>query len=113
MATSAVVAQVRVEPHAADMYGIFLGPRRLGYIRLYQPGGPPPVSWLPKAVGGVDMNVTDRIAILNRTIELMGEEWAKHEAQQRELLALENGLAAIEQGDEPPASEPAPVTPAE
>jgi hypothetical protein len=105
--SAAVASQVTVQHHAVDMFGVFLGKRRIGYIRLYQPGGPPPINWLPKSVGGIDIDVTTRIAILEKVVELMGVEWQKHEAELKKLRELENGLVAVETGEAPAAEAPA------
>jgi hypothetical protein len=101
--SQAVVSQVTVTHHAVDMFAIFLGKKRIGYVRRYQPDGPAPISWLPKSVGGIDIDTTTRIAILEKVRELMAAEWEKHEAELQRLRDLENGVVTTAA----PAEEPA------
>lgn len=107
--SQAVVSQVTVQHHAVDMFGIFLGKRRIGYVRRYQPDGPAPISWLPTAVGGIDLDVTTRIAIVEKVRADMAAEWDRYSAELKKLHDLENGVVTAAQATEEdtPAEEPA------
>lgn len=112
-ATSPPIADyVTVRPHVGHTFEIYLGERRLGYVGLAQPGGRAGISWLPASVGGVDMTVEERIAVVTKVRELMALEWTRHSAAQQRLRDLENDLAAVEAGGDEPSEAPAePVTP--
>lgn len=88
-----VADQIRVEKHAGTSYAIFLADRRLGYVGLARPGGKNPISWLTKKAGGVNMEVDERVKVVERVQALMAEEWEKHEAALQRLRDLENGVA--------------------
>lgn len=108
--SQAVVSQVTVQHHAVDMFGIFLGKRRIGYVRRYQPDGPAPISWLPTAVGGIDLDVSTRIAIVEKVRTDMAAEWDRYSAELKKLHDLENGLVeatAEPAEEETPAEDPA------
>jgi hypothetical protein len=110
-ATSPPIADyVTVKLHVGHSYEIYLGEQRLGYVGLAQPGGRAGISWLPKEVGGVDMTIEERIAVVEKVRELMALEWTKHAAAQKRLRDLENGLAAAEG---PQEAEPVTETPQE
>jgi hypothetical protein len=96
---STVVAQISVRQHKGHVYAIYLAKKRLGFVGLAKPGQKNPINWLPKAAGGLDMEVSERIAVVEKIRELMATEWTTHEAMLQKLRDLENGLVTAEDGD--------------
>jgi hypothetical protein len=96
---STVVAQISVRQHKGHVYAIYLAKKRLGFVGLAKPGQKNPINWLPKAAGGLDMEVSERIVVVEKIRELMAAEWAKHEADLQKLRDLENGLVTAEEGE--------------